>query len=371
MGSGLMMWNHGAYTHIWDRFVKDPQKVIKSIHPHSDQRWIQLNVPDRKYWQDLFPDRVVSFKVHCREGLPKDASIVCYHGKPSVLQSITQHTKSWKWEISPAPWVLEHWPVKQEMLLPPNRITNSPVAKRTILAPPNKKYKTYFAMVEARKIFGMVGRCGGGYNTVWSDWSPEGRLARDRIIHEFETGINSICGHYTKLEKSVLEEGFRNPLIVTLGYPVRKSKSLLPPELKAADPASLFVLEGTTGGSRLWVAQKHNMLIPCLVNDFTGTLTGAELTSVPEVVKHYKDIPKEISFHPTHGLIESFDPTKIGYHLGPKWREDIVVKDRAPLWVKTMNKYGYYVDKLSVDVIQLLERQGIYQPPTLKNRNGL
>ena len=36
--------------------------------------------------------------------------------------------------------------------------------------------KTYYVELEANKIFGMVGRCGGGYNTVWEDWSPEGRI---------------------------------------------------------------------------------------------------------------------------------------------------------------------------------------------------
>jgi hypothetical protein len=376
MGSGFMMWKHGAHTHIWDRFIKNPKKVIQSIHPHGDQRWIQMNAPDRLYWQDIFPNRVVSFKVHCRDGLPKDASVVCYHGKPSVLESITQKTKSWKWEINPAPWVLEHWPVKQEMLLPPNKPfnfnpTNSNPNKRTLSAPAVKPYKTYFAMIDANRIFGMVGRCGGGYNTVWEDWSDQGRAARTKIIQEFEEGINEICGHYTKLEQSILNEGFRNPLIITLGKPVRKSFNLLPPELKAKPTNQLYLLEGTTGGSRLWVAQRHNMLVPCFVNDYTDTLMGEEITTVDQVVKYYKDKPREISFHPKHGLIESFDPNKIGYHLGVEWSEDKIVKERAPLWVKTMNKYGYYVDRLSPDVVKLLEDVGVIQPDNLrKSING-
>lgn len=35
------------------------------------------------YWQDMLPGQVVSYKVHCREGLPEDARIVSFHGKPN------------------------------------------------------------------------------------------------------------------------------------------------------------------------------------------------------------------------------------------------------------------------------------------------
>jgi hypothetical protein len=52
---------------------------------------------------------VVSFKVHCRWGLPDQASIVCYHGLPTIPDSAVKHTKDWKWKLTPQPWVLEHW----------------------------------------------------------------------------------------------------------------------------------------------------------------------------------------------------------------------------------------------------------------------
>lgn len=109
MGSGLLSWETGQHTHIWNTFAADPHRAIQSLHPHGDQKWVQRQQTDRLYWQDLFPNQVVSYKVHCRDGLPADARVVCYHGKPSIPESINNTTKAQWWVINPAPWVADHW----------------------------------------------------------------------------------------------------------------------------------------------------------------------------------------------------------------------------------------------------------------------
>ena len=229
--------------------------------------------------------------------------------------------------------------------------------------------ETYFTYLDPNKIFGMVGRCGGGYNTVWEDWSPEGRIARENIMREFEDGINEICGHYSKLEESILAEGFRNPIIITCGHPIRKKLKHVPPEIRKINFKKWLLMEGFTGGSRLWVAQKHNIPVPCFINDFTGSgMYNLKISTIEQASTYYKDPPKRLSFHPTYGLIEDFDNVKVGYHLGDDWSEEKIVRLRAPLWVKTMNKYGYYVDRLQPFVQDILKEAGIVQPNNLKNR---
>ena len=109
IGSGLMSWHHGDYTNVWESFIKDPIAAINSIKPHGDQRWTQKCVIDRLYWQDLFKDQIVSFKVHCNNGLPNLARIVCYHGKPSIPESYSKRNQVWKYDIPPQRWVLSHW----------------------------------------------------------------------------------------------------------------------------------------------------------------------------------------------------------------------------------------------------------------------
>lgn len=113
MGSGLMSWDTtdgNKYSQIWEQFVKDPKKVMKELYPHGDQRWIQRFLPIRKYWQDILPDQVVSFKTHCHKGLPEGARVVCYHGKPSIPDSMEKTSKGWASKpIPPAKWIKAHW----------------------------------------------------------------------------------------------------------------------------------------------------------------------------------------------------------------------------------------------------------------------
>jgi hypothetical protein len=113
IGSGIMSWRQGQYTDIWHEFIQDPEAAIGSVHPHGDQAWIAQHVRSWYHWQDLFPDRVVSFKVHCAQGLPPTAGVVCYHGRPTIPESVTMSTDHGtafkKWHVEAAPWVLDHW----------------------------------------------------------------------------------------------------------------------------------------------------------------------------------------------------------------------------------------------------------------------
>lgn len=109
VGSGLMSWRHGNYNNIWNNFIKDPDLAIRSIRPHGDQAWVESQISAWYYWQDLWPDTVVSFKMHCQSGIPPNAAIICYHGKPSIPESVTYQGTDWKWRLTPQPWVAEHW----------------------------------------------------------------------------------------------------------------------------------------------------------------------------------------------------------------------------------------------------------------------
>lgn len=223
-------------------------------------------------------------------------------------------------------------------------------------------YRVHYVNLPAQSIFGMVGRSGGGYNTVWSDWSKPGRAARDAIMREYEQQLDALCGHYRQLEVSILAEGVRNPLIVTCGHPRKRKLECLPPELLAQPPNQLLLLEASTGGSRLHVCQKHNLTVPCIVNDWTGRFSDhPELTTEQEIRALYRDQPQSIVFHHNHGVIESFDQTKVGYHLGNEWSEDRLMPLRAPMWVKIMNQHGYRVSRLPPHVVEVLAQAGVDQ----------
>lgn len=108
--SGIMSWNIGRLPHIWNSFIADPEKAVQSVHPHGDQVFIGNIVKNEvKYWQDLCPEQIVSFKVHCRQGLPQNAKIVCFHGEPSIPDAANKSWKSWKYSAEPQPWIMDYW----------------------------------------------------------------------------------------------------------------------------------------------------------------------------------------------------------------------------------------------------------------------
>ena len=109
VGSAIMSFEVGKHTQIWETFIKDPFGEMKKIHPHGDQKIIQAYEPNRKYWQDIFPNEIVSFKSDCRGGLPKNAKIVCFHGKPSIPEAINKTTMVQGFVINPTPWIKEYW----------------------------------------------------------------------------------------------------------------------------------------------------------------------------------------------------------------------------------------------------------------------
>jgi hypothetical protein len=224
------------------------------------------------------------------------------------------------------------------------------------------RFTVRYMHLSARDIFGMVGRSGGGYNTIWSDWSDQGRINRELIMKEYEEELDKLCGHYQKLEQSILNQGIRNPIIVTCGNPKKRSVDLLPPEMRSISPNRLLLLETSTGGSRLHICQKHNLSIPCLVNDWHGRFSNEKLVATEtEAKQYYQDPPKYISFHRRYGMVEGFDQHKVGYHLGDEWSEERLMPLRAPIWVSIMNRYGYRVNRLPKIVQDVLAEAGIDQ----------
>lgn len=77
--SAIMAWNADTAGDIWTRWnsVGKPQHHIR-----GDQGWIEAMRPNADRLQDLFPNKIVSFKAHCLDGMPEGASVVCFHGLP-------------------------------------------------------------------------------------------------------------------------------------------------------------------------------------------------------------------------------------------------------------------------------------------------
>jgi hypothetical protein len=84
-------------------------------------------------------------------------------------------------------------------------------------------------------------------------------------------------GFYTKLEASILEEGFRNPIFCNA------------------------IKEGTfsrVGTSRLWIAKKHGLDIPCIIADYVNRYPDfEELKTEEEIRSKFKDQPNKVELN--------------------------------------------------------------------------
>ena len=86
--------------------------------------------------------------------------------------------------------------------------------------------------------------------------------------------LDKQMGFFAKLEKSILRDGFRNPIVIS---------------------ASKKKITTRYGGSRLMVAQKHNLHIPCIIADFDELFPDAvRLNGEAEIRKYYTDQPRKI-----------------------------------------------------------------------------
>lgn len=78
MQSSVMAWKANGHSWIiWEAWVRNGMPKDE----YGDQRWIERMVnPD--YWQDLYPNCFVSYKIHAAFDIPKCAKIVVFHGEP-------------------------------------------------------------------------------------------------------------------------------------------------------------------------------------------------------------------------------------------------------------------------------------------------
>jgi hypothetical protein len=78
-GSAIMSWKPEAKREWWDKFVEAKYPTDRL----GDQGLMeQYAGPHADTWQDMFPNQIFSYKVHCKNELPTDARIVCFHGNP-------------------------------------------------------------------------------------------------------------------------------------------------------------------------------------------------------------------------------------------------------------------------------------------------
>ena len=103
VGSGVM-WFSGLNVphHVYTKFAKQPDAYIRHYKRNArgpyvgDQAWVWDSMKHEVPRINEYLPGIKSYKMHCVKGLPEDASIVCFHGKPSATEIHTD-------------WMEKHW----------------------------------------------------------------------------------------------------------------------------------------------------------------------------------------------------------------------------------------------------------------------
>lgn len=117
------------------------------------------------------------------------------------------------------------------------------------------------------------------FHSVW--WTDTMKKVRQRAHDYYYNRYDELTNHYSNLEKSILKDGIKNPIVLTYAHrPMFRNVQEIDPDIRETP---LLMLEHL-GGSRFLIAKKHNMQIPVLISDFIGDYKSFEkLIDVEEI----------------------------------------------------------------------------------------
>lgn len=122
---------------------------------------------------------------------------------------------------------------------------------------------------------------------------------RDEIERVYVDGFNRATQHYERLEVDLRTNGFRNPVMLSAGGLDRRDPREIPPGTERPVIACEYL-----GGSRVWVAQKHDMMVPAIVNDRANVFSDAlTVTSTADLLQHFTDKPRTAKLGPSGAYV--------------------------------------------------------------------
>ena len=108
-GSAIMSWKHGVWSGLWEAF--DSHKDMWMRTCEGDQNFLEQVLDHRAVdiVQEKWPGWARSYKYECYHEVPKDTRIVCFHGKPSIPEAISEPVIVYGELFNPRKWVEETW----------------------------------------------------------------------------------------------------------------------------------------------------------------------------------------------------------------------------------------------------------------------
>ena len=108
--TGVMTWDHDANSHIYIDFLMNYDRIKNQFRGDGEYLNTKINPYHRKLLQHEFPGKLKSYKYDIYPGPPdKDVSIICFHGRPSIVQAIEHSVTTPMRTYEPQKWIKDYW----------------------------------------------------------------------------------------------------------------------------------------------------------------------------------------------------------------------------------------------------------------------
>ena len=108
--SAIMGWDKMTGASIWNEFILRKDWAMRSFR--GDGEYLNHAVPkyDKRLIQKIYPDKLKSYKYQVeKKGLDENTSIVCFHGRPSIIQAQTEIVETSMGKHYPQEWIKDYW----------------------------------------------------------------------------------------------------------------------------------------------------------------------------------------------------------------------------------------------------------------------
>lgn len=105
--SGVLAWRSEYMNWIYLEFMLQKDEIVSKFR--GDGEYLDSIIKHRDLLQDLFPKQLKSYKYEVYPDNIDSASIICFHGRPSIIQSMSEKVTTPMREYLPQPWVKNYW----------------------------------------------------------------------------------------------------------------------------------------------------------------------------------------------------------------------------------------------------------------------
>ena len=105
--SGVLAWNADYMSWIHLEFILQKDDITSRFR--GDGEYLNSIIKHRDLLQHLYPNEIKSYKYQVYPDKIDGASIVCFHGRPSIVQSLSQTITTPTNTFEPQLWVKDHW----------------------------------------------------------------------------------------------------------------------------------------------------------------------------------------------------------------------------------------------------------------------